>query len=66
MAMCVATNISSRLGILSMIPDSWVTWGNPGVDICDVSEVLAGEHPFSHVLVEFHHLFSDVSEEGIA
>jgi hypothetical protein len=49
-----------------MIPDSWVIWGKLGVDIWDVPEVLAGKHPFGHVLAEFHHLFSDVSEEGIA
>ncbi len=66
MVMRVATNISSRLGILRMIPDSWVIWGNSGMDIWDVPEVLTGNHPFGHVLAEFHHLFSDISEEGIA
>ncbi len=66
MAICVASNISSCLGILRMIPDSWVIWGNLGVDIWDVPEVLAGKHHFGHVLAEFHHLFSDVLEEGVA
>jgi hypothetical protein len=66
MAMHVATNISSCLGVLRMILDFCVIWGNSGVDIWDVPEVLAGKHPFGHVLAEFHHLFSDVSEEGVA
>ena len=66
MAMHVATNISSCLGVLRMILDFCVIWGNSGVDIWDVPEVLAVKHPFGHVLAEIHHLFSDVLEEGVA
>jgi hypothetical protein len=66
MAMRVTTNISSCLGVFKIIPDSWVIWGNLGVYIWDVHEVLAGKHPFSHILAQFHHLFSDVLEEGVA
>jgi hypothetical protein len=64
--MHVATNISSPLRVLGMIPDSWVIWGNLGVDIWDVPEVLVGKHPFGHILAELHRLFSDVLEEGVA
>jgi hypothetical protein len=65
MAMHVATKISSCLGVFSMIPDSWVIWGNSGVCIWDVPEILAGEHSLCHILAEFHHLFPDVAEEGL-
>ncbi len=66
MAMRVATNISSCLGVFRMIPDSWVIWGNSGVGIWNVPEILAGKHSLCHILAEFHHLFPNVVEEGIA
>jgi hypothetical protein len=59
----VTTNISSRLGVVRVVPDASAICWNPKMDVWDVPEVLAQEHHFTHVLAEFHNLFAKCNKE---
>ncbi len=61
----VATNISPCIGIVRVISDLGITRCFTSENIGDMSEVLAREHSLCHILTEFHHLLSDVPEEGV-
>jgi hypothetical protein len=39
---------------------------NSCVDVRDVPEILARQHFLGHILAEFHYLFMNIMEKGIA
>ena len=78
---CVASNISSSLGVISMVSLSWVVDGDspviddlgriidqysPRTNLGNVTKRTKIEHSFGDIARELFHLFSDVTEEGIA
>ncbi len=62
----VATNIPHCLRIVWVIMLSWVVLWDLWVDICDVSEVLAWQHPSGQILTKFYYLLSNVAKKCIA
>jgi hypothetical protein len=60
------TTVQVATSVVKVIFDLGIFRCFLSVNIGDTSEVLAREHFLCHILTEFHHLLSDVPEEGVA